>query len=186
MENRREFSHEENQEQEKPPFLYHGSPNKNIETLEPKNKKVRDENEGPVVFATQELDLASIFLAKGVVESGKFNNVAYAIIVDTKENYIKNDQGGRIYLVPSDSFENNPDIGLGKYEWTSKEAVFPSSTIEYPSALQAMLENKVQVYFIDQETYKKIQESDDDGLSILKNLESENQKTGINFLNLED
>ena len=49
-----------------------------------------------------------------------------------------------------------------------------------------MLENKVQVYFIDQETYKKIQESDDDGLSILKNLESENQKTGINVLDLED
>lgn len=181
-ENNSEF----NREKEKPPFLYHGSAHKNTEKIEPRNVSVRDENEGPVVFATQELGLATIFMAKGITESGKFGDVSYAVIVNTKENYIKDDTGGHVYVVPSDSFENNPDIGLGEYEWTSKEAVVPVDKIEYPSKLQAMLNNGVQVYFIDKATHRKIQDSDDHGLSILQSLQSENQKTGINVLKLEE
>lgn len=175
------FKKENIMTKEKPTFLYHGSAHKNIKELEPRNKSVRDPNEGPVVFATPELALAAIFMTKKVVESGKFDDIPYAIIIDQKESFIKNNKGGHIYIVPSSSFQNDPSKGLGEYEWVSKEKVEPLQKIEYLSSLDAMIENGVQVYFIDETTHQEIKTSKDNGLSILQNIESENQKRGINL-----
>jgi len=44
-----------------------------------------------------------------------------------------------------------------------------------------MIENGVQVYFVDGETHRKIRASKDHGLSIYRELESENQKRGVNI-----
>lgn len=170
---------------EKPPFLYHGSAHTDIEELEPRKESVRDPDEGAVVFATQELALASIFMASGVVESGKFN-IPYAVIKDSREHFIENDRGGHIYVVPSESFYSDPNKGLGEYEWITKQKVKVTEKIEYPSTLDAMLKNGVQVYFVDDETHKKIKESKDFGFSILKTLVSENQQRGINIKGLEE
>src|SRR3989344_850823 len=165
---------------EKPPFLYHGSAHGDISELEPRAEGVRDPNEGPVVFATQELALATIFMADGVVESGKFDSTPYAVINGSRENFIKNDKGGHVYIVPSDSFQNDPTKGLGEYEWTRREKVTADRVIQYASVLKAMLQNGIQVYFVDTQTHQKMKASDDHGLSILQKLESENQRTGIN------
>lgn len=48
--------------------------------------------------------------------------------------------------------------------------------IEYPSVLDDVIDNGVQVYFVDEETYKKIEAAKDHGLSIFGELESENQR----------
>ena len=66
-------------------------------------------------------------------------------------------------------------------EVTSKSAVKPIAKQVYKSALAAMLEHGVQVYFVDKPTYKAINSSQDDCLSILQTLESENQRLGINI-----
>ncbi|MFA6536464.1 MAG: hypothetical protein WC250_00440 [Candidatus Paceibacterota bacterium] len=170
---------------EKPPFLYHGSAHKHIEELEPRNESVRDPGEGPVVFATQELALATIFMAAGVVESGKSGDVPYAVIVGTKEIFKRDDNGGHVYILPSASFEKDPNKGLGEYEWTSKKKIKPDKKIEYSSTLDAMVGKGVQVYFVDKDVHERIRESNDHGLEILKGLKSENQMTGVNIRSLD-
>ena len=60
----------------------------------------------------------------------------------------------------------------------------PVKTIEYPSAIDAMIQNGVQVYFVDEETHKSIQKSEDHGYAIFSQLESENARRGVNVRKL--
>ncbi|MDP3954567.1 MAG: hypothetical protein Q8Q06_04085 [bacterium] len=166
---------------EKPEFLYHGSPHRGIEELEPRAKSHRDPAEGAQVFATQEMGLAAIFMTEKVAESGLHDRIPYAIIAEPREDFIKNDKGGHIYVLPSDGFVCDPEKGLREYEWTSKSPVRPVKTMEYNSALDAMIENGVQVYFIEPKTLQEIRQAKDMGLSILQRLESENQKRGVSI-----
>jgi hypothetical protein len=167
--------------QEKPPFLYHGSPHK-IKELEPRTKPHREKEEGKLVYATSELTDAIMFLQKTAL-TGHFvvegERVAYAVIVGNREKFIERDKGGHIHVLPSDTFETSPHRGMSN-EWVSKEGVKPVEVIEHTSALDAMLENGVQVYFVDEATYQQIRRAEDHGYSILKSLESENQKRGVN------
>ncbi len=170
------------EKKEKPQFLYHGSPHRDLEVIEPRRKSHRDPEEGELVFATQDIGLASVFMANSRhYGCGRFNETKYCYIVEHREEFILRDKGGHIYVLSSDGFENDPNKGLGEYEWTSKQKVKPKEKIEYPSSLDAMLENGVQVYFIDKETHKKIEQSNDHGYSILQDLQSENQRRGINI-----
>ena len=165
---------------EKPPLLYHGSAHKELKELQPQGKSHRAE-EGELLYATPDLAIASIFLVSGAhYGCGKFGEVPYAWIIADRDEFISNDKGGHIYVLPSDSFEINQGRGLGNEEYASKEPITPIKTIEYPSAIDAMIENGVQVYFIDQKTYEKIQASKDHGQSIYSKLKSENQKREVN------
>jgi len=164
---------------EKPSVFYHASKNKDIAELEPRQESYRDQNEGAVVFATPDKAIASIFLLDAR-HSGKFDGIPYAVIVDSREHFLSEDKGGRIYELNGDTFQNDPTKGLGKDEWVSKENVKPKESIEYKSALTVALEQGVQVYFVDEATSKAIKESDDYGLSILQKLESENQRRNLN------
>lgn len=173
------FEKERAIESEKPPFLYHGSPNRDIDELEPRQKTYRDLEEGPQLFASQELSVASMFLFEGSFSSGLFNKTPYAAIVGSREEIMQRDRGGHVYVLPSETFSCDPHKGLGEYEWTTRDSVKPIKTIEYPSAIDAMMENGVQVYFIDQETRDRIDNSADHGFAILSSLESENMRRGI-------
>lgn len=167
-------------EQEKPPFLYHGSTHKDVGELEPRSKKQRDPQEGRAVFATQELSLATVFMAE-VGNCGLFWDIPYAVIPGTREDFIKRDKGGQVYVVSSEGFQCDPAKGLGRYEWKNEEKVKPVKTLEYKSALDAMIESGVQVYFVDAKTLADIKDSKDHGWAILNKLESENQRRGINI-----
>ena len=132
-------------------------------------------------YATQDLATASIFLLSGVYYGcGRFGETQYTWIISDRDEFIRNDKGGHIYVLPSDSFEISQGRGLGNYEWASKTPVKPVRTIEYPSALDAMIENGVQVYFIDKEMHRRIEASDDHGRSIYNSMESENKRRGVN------
>ena len=169
------------EKKEKPPFLYHGSPHR-IEELQPRTKPHREKEEGNLVFATSEVADASMFLYKAAL-TGHFliegKNVAFAVIVGSKEEFLKKDRGGHIHVLPNDTFQPSPHKGMSD-EWVSKESVKPVKILEYDSALDAMLENGVQVYFVDNLTLQKIRDASDHGYSIFQSLESENQKRGIN------
>ena len=84
-------------------------------------------------------------------------------------------EGGHIYVLPSDKFISDPNKGLGEYEWTSKESVSPIDKIEFPSTLDAMIKNGVQVYFVEPSEFNKIEPENKDA-EVIKNFESENQK----------
>lgn len=172
---------------DKPPAVYHGSSNRNIERFEPRSEKVRDPLEGPKVFATSDKRMASVFIVgadDSWANSGMHNGVPYIIISD-RERFEKLDEGGVIYHLPSDTFETDPNKGLGEIEWTSSESVEPNHKEEHQSAVEAMLEHGVQVYFVAPETYEAWKTAPDHGLSILKSSISENQRRGVNAVPFE-
>ena len=169
------------EKKEKPPFLYHGSSDI-IEELEPRTKPHREKVEGKLVFATPYIEDASMFLQKAAL-SGHFliegERVAYALIVGSREEFEKTDKGGYIHVLPNDTFEPSPHNGMSS-EWVSKEPVKPVKELKYDSALEAMIGNGVQVYFVDMDTYNKIRAAGDHGYSIYRCLQSENQRRGVN------
>lgn len=172
----------------KPTRLYHASANPNINIFEPRELRTRGLNEGPVIFATPDIAYASCFMLDrdgswvGVHKWGKSNWVVDCI---DRERFFQNDKGGAIYILASDSFTNDPQKGTGFYEWISKEAVAPIDKIIYTSALEAMLENNVQIFFITPEQRQAMEKSDDYGYRIIQQLQSEgksyNQEVGRNY-----
>ena len=182
---------EEELKMEKPKFLYHGSPHVDIEEFEPRISP-GGEKYGALVYASPDLAAASIFMLKTdrSWSASRFSftgryDVLCAIITEPREDFIKHDVGGHIYVLPSDTFETDPNRGLKEKEWASKVKVKPVQKLEFKSALDAVIENGVQVYFVDSEIYEKMESSKDHGQEILKNLESENQKRGVNIKKLE-
>lgn len=169
---------------EKPALLYHGSAHKSLEELQPRSKSHRVE-EGELLYATPDIAIASIFLVGGAYYGcGKFSDVSYAWIIAGRDEFTRNDKGGHIYVLPSESFEINQGRGLGNDEYASKEPVKFVDKIEYPSVIDAMIGNGVQVYFIDRDTHERIRTSKDHGYAIFRSLESENQRRGINIREL--
>jgi len=158
---------------EKPTVLYHASRNKDIEKFEPRIGKRRDENEGAQIFATPSKAMAMMFLVDtddSWTQSGTMDGVPYIIISD-KERFTALDTGGTVYSLPSDTFETDSEKGLCEMEYTSEESVVPTDSESVDSALDAMIENGVKVYFVNQETFRQILESSDNGESIVNNLE---------------
>lgn len=183
--NERNFEQEENsniQESEKPPVLYHASRDPDITQFEPRAESIRDKNEGPVVFGTPELALATMFLvdtSDSWTTKGRFGETCCHVISD-RERFSKADKGGWIYRLPSESFTTDLTKGMRKLEWTSRQPVIPIDQTAYKSGLEAMIEQGVQVYFVDKDTFKKIKEAPDHGQSILQSLVSENQRRAEN------
>lgn len=170
----------------KPKVFYHASPNRNIEVLEPRADSVRDENEGPVVFASP--DKANV--TKFIVPSDDswtrkmcFGDVHVHVISD-RERYEQADKGGTIYHLSPETFEHDENRGGGSSEWTSRVAVKPTEKEEYESGLQVQLENGVQVFFVDNETFKKIDQSEDHGNALIKGLVSENKVKNIKIIEI--
>lgn len=166
---------------EKPAILYHASLVKNLDQLNPDNKTTRDENEGKVIFAGANLAEVSRFLVPtddSWTLIATYNNIPTMIIRD-EHRFRELDKGGTIYQLPSDTFAiNNPDH---PNEWTSSEPVKPlDEKIEVESALDMMIDNGVQVYFVDDATFERIKEVEDKGYIILNTLESENKRLGKN------
>ena len=185
------FEQQHNQEKkEKPPILYHASMVSGIKEFTPNRENYRDENEGAIIFSTPDKALASAFLVEGHgdhwMQIGFYGDIPVVIINADKEEFIKNDKGGVMYAFPNDTFNYNPNKGMGEKEWTSRESVKPLSEEQYTSALDAMMENGVQVYFVDKKTFDEINNSDNHGYNILINLTSENERNNKNVRYLKD
>lgn len=178
----------ENPEVEKPKFLYHASTNRNIEEFEPRRGSYRDPTEGPVIFASPSKAYASMFITKADDRwaiKGRFSDTFYTVISD-EERFRNIDKGGSIYTLPPDTFTCDPKKSMGVHEWVSKVPVKPLKVEDYDSCLEAMLENGVQVFFVNKETFKEINNSSDHGNKILKALESENKKRNMNIKEIPD
>lgn len=169
---------------EKPPALYHASANRDITEFEPRANSIRNPNEGPLVFATPDIKRAIRFLVpvnESWTQISSFNNL-HIIVISDKERFLALDKGGAIYTLSPENFELENDEH--KDEWTSKTKVKPSSKIQFDSALEAMLNHSVQVYFVSPEILEAIRSSKDHGLSILREQKSENERLEKNFIKL--
>jgi hypothetical protein len=168
--------------------LYHASSLTNIEEFAPRAIQVRDINEGPVVFATTDKAYASCFITKTndkwvqISSWGKKN--PWVFICSDEPKFKELDKGGAIYELDPTTFYTDPHKGTGEYEWVSRTSVKPLNKHLYSSGLNAMLENGVQIFFVNTVEFNRIVESDDNGLSILLDLQklkrSENQKRDFN------
>ena len=170
----------------RPEHLYHGSQNRKLKVLKPRKESFRDENEGPIVFASPDMSYASCFLvntSESWVKISRWSDDPdkkgpWYFICNDKERFKSEDMGGAIYVLPSEGFITDSDKGTGTAEWISKESVTPITKTVYKSALEAMISNGVQVIFTDRETMKKIEESSDHGWGIVSKLKIENEKIG--------
>ncbi|MFS8159413.1 MAG: hypothetical protein ACMG6E_04210 [Candidatus Roizmanbacteria bacterium] len=139
---------------------------------------MRSRNEGPVVFATDNEIEASKFIVPSDdswSQLSRFNDIHVAIYSD-RSRFFRNDKGGAIYTLPSDTFSIDQKFSGSSKEWTSKENVKPIEKIEYASGFKCMLTKGVQVYFVSEEILKEIQKAEDHGYSLIKKLTSENTK----------
>lgn len=186
MENFEKYSSAE--KKEKPKFLYHGSPNREIEEFEPRAETFRDIDEGPKIFATPDKAYASMFIVPvddRWAQIATFEGVN-CIVISDKERFEELDHGSSIYTFSSETFNTDPEKSKTGREWTSDRNVKPIDKTVYESGLEAMIENGVQVYFVDKSTFEKIQRAEDYGLSILKRLKSENKRRGKNVIEFTD
>lgn len=158
---------------DKPDFLYHASPHRNIQLFEPRNDTPRFPGEPPLVFATGDKRIAAMFLApksSGSVEVTKFGDDAIIIISNTVEDFIAHDTGGAIYHLPADTFTTDPEIGMGEQEWVSSLPVAPIGKELYGTSLGAMLSVGVKVYFVTDEVLESIKSAEDHGFEIISSL----------------
>jgi hypothetical protein len=175
-----------NTEREKPPFLYHASPDKNIKKLEPRKLSDRNIDEGPKVFATPDKSFVSCFIARtddtwtqiGVYNTGE--KKIYTHCISDEKRFRELDKGGAIYTVSSESFDL--DITQGFREWTSYKPVDVMKKEEYETGLDAMIENEVRVYFCNKEQLEEIRKNTNDfhkTFELLDSITSENEKRGL-------
>ncbi len=141
------------------------------------------EKYGALVYATPDIATASIFMARvaGYWSVNIFDGVQCVIIAMDRDDFIRNDHGGCIYVFSSDSFSANHESGMGELEWVSEKAVRPIKKIKYPSSLDAMIEYGAQVFFVDEEQYTEMQKSPEHALCLLKKISSENKKRNKNL-----
>jgi hypothetical protein len=169
-------------------YLYHASSNKNIKVLEPRQESVRDPNEGPVIFASQDKSYTSCFLTptnNSWVKISKYTSSShppiYLIVISDEERFKKLDKGGAIYYLSPKDFYLDKSKSL--IEWTSKNEVKPIKKDVFDNSLDAMINNNVIVYFCNTETLEKLRENPANvahAMEILKTLTSENEKRGLN------
>ncbi|MDD5438268.1 MAG: hypothetical protein PHC70_03935 [Patescibacteria group bacterium] len=162
----------------KPPSLFHGSSSHDIETLEPRNKTHRSPEEGPVIFATPNIGLASIFMMEtddSWTSIGTIDGTPHVVINMDQAEFATKDKGGTIYELPNHTFTTDPERGMGTKEWTSQEPVKPIRSIHYESCLDAMKQNGVQVFFVTSDIFKRLKEAPngDEKVKIIKTLTPE-------------
>ena len=165
----------------KPQFLYHGSQFKIDGPLRPILKEGGADyiHTKPAVFATERMDLAALFMfpfEEHIASIGFENDIAYICIWGTREGFGQIDNGGYVYVLPSDTFEK---VGK-KYEWQSFEEVMPIEVKYFNSTILGMMNCGVKVYFINNEkVFDQIRDNKKNRMPILRELVSENQKEGI-------
>lgn len=169
-------------------ILFHGTRKRSLNILTPFPGDQRDSKTGHVVFATPFFDYACCFMAlsggKGfyIAQRGLFSPRVFVCADET--GFRSNDIGGAVYYVSAQGFSYNKDKGGGIAEWVNPKPVEVAEKTLFPSVLDAMIENYVQVFFVDKDKMTKIMELRSKGLKLLDSLRSENQKQQKNILPL--
>jgi len=145
--------------EKEPKELYHASDNKELQEFESRKEKIRNPNEGPVVFATKDKAYASMFIVRSDdawTIKGQSGNDFFIGIADRKR-YEVTDKGGAIYTFATKGFLTEPNQrGIRSKEWVSRENVRPVSKQIYSSGLEAMKSLGVKIFFINYDLLREI------------------------------
>ena len=166
---------------EKPPVLYHAS-QADIELLTPRAITRRERDSGPMIFASPDKAIAAAFLFPwddSWVKMGTIEDEPYMVISD-ELRFRQLDKGGYIYSIPSQTFETDMEKGLRALEYTSSEAVRPTGREFFPSALDAMIDYGIKVYFVDKEIFTELEGAPDQGKEIMSKLTVVNKESKSN------
>jgi hypothetical protein len=140
---------------EKPKFLYHGTPQKDIESVHPKRKNFQGE-EKEFVFASPDKKAAISYLASGEYSwsAGIYNNEYFVALPISNETFKEKDIGGAVHTFDSKNFRTHDD--RKDYEWVSEQEEKPVEKEVFDSALDAIEDAGIKVYFLDsEENYQK-------------------------------
>jgi hypothetical protein len=134
--------------------FYHGSPNSDLEELEPRPVSFLEDKQ-ELLFACPDIAGATLFLTRIYDDISKkgYSHDGYYIVIGDKEKFLEMDKGGTVYVLPDASFTT--DERFWGREWGSKEKLKPIHKIHFGSSLRAMIENGVKVYFTDPETFEQ-------------------------------
>lgn len=167
--------------QQKPQFVYHGSPRGDIQEFIPRISKGSGERYGAQVYASNDIATACIFMSNigRSWSAGEANGITYVIIPLTKEEFLKQNKIGYLYKLPAETFTSDPQRGMGDKEWASSVPVKPIDVTQIDSVLDTMIEHGVQVYFVTDALYQEMRSSREPNWTFLKSIRSENQERGI-------
>ena len=161
---------------QKPKFLYHGSPYKIEGLLRPVLKQDSSDHihSQPSIFATERVDIASLFMfpIDTLASIGFEHDIAFICIWGTREEFRPKDNGGYLYTLSADTFKK-----IGKnYEWQSFESVKPLEIKKYDSVIEGIISCGAKVYFVnDNDIFDRIRDNKNNRMPILKNLKNENK-----------
>lgn len=160
-----------------PAPLYHGSSRLIEGPLEPVLVAGTEDHthERASVFGTELRSVAALFMfpMEALASIGFEEGVAYICIWGTPEEYASKDAPGYLYVLPADTFEK---VGKG-YEWQSFSPATPQEIVTYPSALESLITEGVQVYFVnDDATFDRIVADKERRMPVLRTLVSENER----------
>lgn len=139
-----------------PRTLFHGSSKKNLKRIEPRSHDHWDGQ--PTTYATPHIALASIFMLNFEDSWAAFGtrpNGTFVFLCSDKERFLKEDRGGTIYIIPSDSFYCHTNLCLGPDEWVSHISLKPLTKLTFKSIGAAMLSFGVQLFFVNQKQLDK-------------------------------
>lgn len=132
---------------EKPPFLYHGSPNKELEEFEPQPNSFVGV-EGNFFFASPDRNAAIPYMWKGSSWSAgpTENGGCFAAFATTREEFIKRDTGGALYVFEPEHFSSH--LKKSNYEWVTDQKVKPIAKEIFNSVLDEMEKAGTEIYFL--------------------------------------
>ncbi|MBP6856247.1 MAG: hypothetical protein KBC42_02110 [Candidatus Pacebacteria bacterium] len=145
---------------EKPPMLYHGSSNKNIEEFEPRPTTFNHSIKDNFIVATPYYKKALPYLFDGEINgerkswnSGVFGDgEIFAVIPVSEEDFRRNDKGGAIYKMSPEFFDSSED--RKEYEWFSTVPVKPLEVEIFESILETWKDEGINAYFLTEEQYQ--------------------------------
>ena len=142
--------------------------------LDPHTNEKHLSHYGKLLFATPYKSMAAMFLAPKTLDNEmmRFGDRFVYVAATSPKEFKQQDTGGTIYELPNAQFSTYSDLNMPGTEYVTKDPVVPIKKYRYESALAAMKENKVEVYFVDESTLRAIRSADDHGLIILKSLAS--------------
>jgi len=155
---------------DKPEFMYHASSELDVQEFEPRNDYPRYKGEDNLVFATPYKEVAAMFLVPKSIPTiiSKYGETYAVFINGSEEDLSLNDKSGAIYTLPSKTFETNTEIGMGDTEWVSKQPVKPISKTIYKLSVEALRENHVHLFFLNNDVFARVQADPANGLKIVK------------------
>lgn len=144
----------------KPKILYHGSWNKEIEEFEP---RIAQQDPEPRVYASHDVLTALLFMPKynGYMSVGDFGTETerrhYIIFTESKEKVLNQDGGGAVYSLPSETFEKNPLVNGGEWEWYSTVPVKPVDKQVFNSWIHEFKKRGISIFFFEEPKFHEFE-----------------------------